>query len=1275
MAKGYNLEQTGPQVQEAINKSLNLTTATQGKDGLMSAQDKQKLDSLDSELAGKVDKVPGKGLSTNDYDNTEKGKVASAYQKPVDGIPASDLAEGVIPDTSQFITKTVNDLANYYLKTETYSRSETYTKTEVDALIALIKQFSYQVVSELPEASESTMYKLYLVPSADPQTQNVKDEYITVRSGSEGAYTYAWEQIGSTAIDLDGYVTTTALNTALSAYTTTANLTTLLAAKQDVIADLPNIRSGAAAGATAYQKPSGGIPGSDIASGVIPSVPTISKDISADALSDSKTASPKAVKEYVDEMVDGEFIEAWDGSSEPVVANIPSGVSVEYNSTTYTGTLSASASTKGKVYLVSDGNGEYDRYKTSYDGTNYFWSPLGSTAMILSGYATKAEVTQLQEKVTDLNKSVGEAIPYTLDATNGFYKKDGTTVDSNPYKRGTAIVTGKSLVRIVTNLFGQNVSVVIKDSNDNIVNTIDGHSGDTGYGEYYFITPEDGATILFSCYFFDADSFILFEYNISGYTKALEDIADLQKVNDAAYNYVKPIPIEWVQGSYFGINLQLVAGDSSMSYFEFSNTKAGEKYLIYVSGGGGSFTQGIRNTDNTVYKKWTGVGVDWEIVEIAQDGQAICLSYWNNASGRWNYCLMRIGYTKNEDNIKTIQGQISEIEKSLTQKSVPITFTDGGFYNNTLQVVSWAGGAGHFEYSNTHIGEQYYIYVSGGGGSFYQGVRNPDNSVYKSWNRVGVDEIITITQDGQAICLSQWDAAGWTFKLTKLVYTKTQEEIEQINLRLGGLSSFVSGVAPMGVPVFAYPKFDYNHIIVYGQSFAVGNGPQGNANNIVGNYMLGGTTKSSATKDRNALNQLTNNGGGGIVVQCTNAFNKMWNREHDSKFIATSGGEGAKTIEQLSKGTQYYTDLLTELSSIKAIADNEGKTVGCIAILFIQGESNYSPGDDHTREKTQYKYLVNKLLDDMQADIVSAYGQSEKPIVLMYQTGGQNWVNGKEQNITMAQIELAEDREDVVLGCPTYNVALNTTHHPSGSGYAMIGELMAKHLYNLMSRNIRSEGTHPVYFSKSGNAITIGCFALVPPLVLDTHTCPASTDYGFKVYVDGVATNISSVVVNGNSITITMPNDLDGHIVEVTYAGYTTNLGKGNVCDSDNKYMSWQTYINEDNMEQQPYDVNNRPMTGMRLPLQNFLSNFYKNIDFHFVQHLFVVADGSNAFTPKIYNNSSATPSYVSSETSVATVASNGQISIVGIGYTKITASITVNGATFTDELLLIVTE
>ena len=44
---------------------------------------------------------------------------------------------------------------------------------------------------------------LYLVPSSDPQTSNIYDEYIWA---DNGLGTYAWEKIGSTSVDLSGYV-------------------------------------------------------------------------------------------------------------------------------------------------------------------------------------------------------------------------------------------------------------------------------------------------------------------------------------------------------------------------------------------------------------------------------------------------------------------------------------------------------------------------------------------------------------------------------------------------------------------------------------------------------------------------------------------------------------------------------------------------------------------------------------------------------------------------------------------------------------------------------------------------------------------------------------------------------------------------------------------------------------------------------------------------------------------------------------------------------------
>lgn len=194
----------------------------------------------------------------NNYTDTDKaivGGVTSALALKADKSEIPENTSDLIND-SGFITNLVNDLVNYYKKTETY------TQTEVDALISAIVTLDIKVVATLP-TTDISRTTIYLVPSADPQTTNIKDEYINIDGTSAG-----WELIGSTAVDLSDYVTDTDLTTALADYTTTANLTTLLAAKQDTISDLATIRSGASAGASAYQKPSAGIPKTDLASAV-----------------------------------------------------------------------------------------------------------------------------------------------------------------------------------------------------------------------------------------------------------------------------------------------------------------------------------------------------------------------------------------------------------------------------------------------------------------------------------------------------------------------------------------------------------------------------------------------------------------------------------------------------------------------------------------------------------------------------------------------------------------------------------------------------------------------------------------------------------------------------------------------------------------------------------------------------------------------------------------------------------------------------------------------
>ena len=81
-----------------------------------------------------------------------------------------------------------------------------------------------------------------------------------------------------------------------NAYTKT-EVDTALAGKQATISDLATIRSGASAGATAYQKPSTGIPASDLAAGVIPDTSTFevaSNKVTSLSSSSTDTQYPSA---------------------------------------------------------------------------------------------------------------------------------------------------------------------------------------------------------------------------------------------------------------------------------------------------------------------------------------------------------------------------------------------------------------------------------------------------------------------------------------------------------------------------------------------------------------------------------------------------------------------------------------------------------------------------------------------------------------------------------------------------------------------------------------------------------------------------------------------------------------------------------------------------------------------------------------------------------------------------------------------------------------------
>lgn len=213
-------------------------------------------------LGNKVDKVSGKGLSTNDFTNTLKNKLdgiaAGAQVNVIEGVnvngsavtPTNKIVNLTIPTKLTDLTNDGNFVtdANYVhtdnnftttLKnklngiatgaevnvqsnwSQTTTTADDYIKNKptkvsdftndsnfqtqaqvqqaINDAIGQITGLSFEIVQTLPATGAAGT--IYLVPNSG-SAPNIYDEYVWVTSGGSGSF----EKIGTTDVDLSGYV-------------------------------------------------------------------------------------------------------------------------------------------------------------------------------------------------------------------------------------------------------------------------------------------------------------------------------------------------------------------------------------------------------------------------------------------------------------------------------------------------------------------------------------------------------------------------------------------------------------------------------------------------------------------------------------------------------------------------------------------------------------------------------------------------------------------------------------------------------------------------------------------------------------------------------------------------------------------------------------------------------------------------------------------------------------------------------------------------------------
>ena len=169
-------EQSITEIQSGIKKikqsitDINNTDAVQSQQIAKNQQDIGELAQSDTQLAKSVSSLA---------QTVDKGfkQVQTELDKKQ---PAGD-----------YITNAVDNLINYYLKSETYSRGE------VKELIGSLTHINIEVISSIDDVTEPNV--IYLVPVSGGESDDYYNEYILVNGSPE--------LIGNTRVDLSDYYT------------------------------------------------------------------------------------------------------------------------------------------------------------------------------------------------------------------------------------------------------------------------------------------------------------------------------------------------------------------------------------------------------------------------------------------------------------------------------------------------------------------------------------------------------------------------------------------------------------------------------------------------------------------------------------------------------------------------------------------------------------------------------------------------------------------------------------------------------------------------------------------------------------------------------------------------------------------------------------------------------------------------------------------------------------------------------------------------------------
>lgn len=254
------------------------------------------------------------------------------------------------------------------------------------------------------------------------------------------------------------------------------------------------------------------------------------------------------------------------------------------------------------------------------------------------------------------------------------------------------------------------------------------------------------------------------------------------------------------------------------------------------------------------------------------------------------------------------------------------------------------------------------------------------------------------------------------------------------------------------------------------------------------------------------------------VVQLAACLNRNRGLSSNAAALVSAHGRNGKTIAELSKGSLYYSNLITAVTAAKAQAVTLGLGYSVPFVDFIQGEADYA--------STQAAYLASllQLQSDFDTDIRAASGQPKPVPILLCQMSSFTNYGVPSSFVPLAQLQAALDYPDrFTCAGPKYWIQSNTDGlHLTGDGYTRLGA-MHRPAAAALERGSRWLPTHVISAKREGTKITLEFSTPCGSLTVDTSLVTDPGNWGLRYTDDTNSASVTAVkLVGQNRVELTL---------------------------------------------------------------------------------------------------------------------------------------------------------